>query len=110
MKTQTLNFSRALVMACATLAVTIGITVLPMQHAVAQTRALPDFTDLVEQVGPSVVNIRTLERVVQRQQQGASPADEEMLCLAKHLGPTAPNKKKSNPVVWALALSCPPMA
>ncbi|QLQ01394.1 MAG: DegQ family serine endoprotease [Burkholderiaceae bacterium] len=26
-------------------------------------RALPDFTDLVEQVGPSVVNIRTLEKV-----------------------------------------------
>jgi serine protease Do len=30
--------------------------------AAAQARALPDFTDLVEQVGPSVVNIRTLEK------------------------------------------------
>jgi serine protease Do len=28
----------------------------------AQVRALPDFTELAEQVGPSVVNIRTLER------------------------------------------------
>lgn len=32
----------------------------PQQQAV---RVLPDFTDLVEQVGPSVVNIRTIERV-----------------------------------------------
>lgn len=30
--------------------------------AVAQGRALPDFTDLAEQIGPSVVNIRTLDR------------------------------------------------
>jgi serine protease Do len=30
--------------------------------AAAQARELPDFTDLVEKVGPSVVNIRTLER------------------------------------------------
>jgi serine protease Do len=35
----------------------------PAAPAVAQAmRTLPDFTDLVEQVGPSVVNIRTLER------------------------------------------------
>jgi len=33
------------------------------QAALAQTRVeLPDFTELVERVGPSVVNIRTLER------------------------------------------------
>ena len=30
--------------------------------AQAQARALPDFTDLVEQAGPSVVNIRTTEK------------------------------------------------
>ena len=34
--------------------------------AAAQARALPDFTDLVEQVGPSVVNIRTTEKVTAR--------------------------------------------
>ncbi len=33
----------------------------PAAHAQA-VRGLPDFTELVEQVGPSVVNIRTLER------------------------------------------------
>lgn len=31
--------------------------------AVAQTRELPDFADLVERTGPAVVNIRTSERV-----------------------------------------------
>ena len=35
---------------------------LPPTPAVAQVRALPDFTDLVEQAGPSVVNIRTIEK------------------------------------------------
>src|SRR5690242_14343249 len=46
------------------IALAIGGTValMPAKPVVAQSRALPDFTDLVEQVGPSVVNIRTLER------------------------------------------------
>ena len=39
-------------------------------RALAQARALPDFTDLVEQVGPSVVNIRTLEKVPSRARPG----------------------------------------
>jgi len=49
----------------------------PVQSAIAQARALPDFTDLVEQVGPSVVNIRTLEKVSSRAAAGG-PSDEEM--------------------------------
>ena len=97
MKHQTLNLSRALVIACATLVGSIGITLLPMQQALAQSRALPDFTDLVEQVGPSVVNIRTLERVVQRTQQGASPADEEMLEFFKRFGLPMPNVPRQAP-------------
>lgn len=40
----------------------LGVTPARAQPAAA-ARALPDFTDLVEQVGPSVVNIRTLEKV-----------------------------------------------
>ncbi|HYP84751.1 DegQ family serine endoprotease [Variovorax sp.] len=47
----------------------------PAAPASAQVRALPDFTDLVDQVGPSVVNIRTIERVTQR---GNPEMDEEM--------------------------------
>ena len=51
------------------------------QPAVAVARGLPDFTDLVEQVGPAVVNIRTTERTRggQRGGGGAGPEmDEEM--------------------------------
>ncbi|MEJ8820854.1 DegQ family serine endoprotease [Variovorax humicola] len=58
------------------LAGTASATFLPVTAAQAQTRTLPDFTDLVDQVGPSVVNIRTIEKVAQR---GSSPEmDEEM--------------------------------
>ena len=39
-----------------------ALSLLPTQALMAQTRSLPDFTDLVETVGPSVVNIRTLEK------------------------------------------------
>ncbi len=58
---------KCLVMTCATTAV-LGVTAMvPLaallpQPAQAQTVALPDFTELVERVGPSVVNIRTTER------------------------------------------------
>jgi serine protease Do len=43
-------------------------------------RGLPDFTDLVEQVGPSVVNIRTLERSSSSRSggSGSSPQEEEL--------------------------------
>ena len=51
--------------------------VLPMQSAWAQTsggvRTLPDFTDLVETVGPSVVNIRTIDKVAANPVAGANP-------------------------------------
>ena len=64
------------------IAVTLSLGVLtlgvPWNTAQAQNRALPDFTDLVEQVGPSVVNIRTVERVVARSNGGGESPDEEM--------------------------------
>ncbi len=44
------------------LALAAAVALIPAGPALAQARALPDFTDLVEQVGPSVVNIRTIER------------------------------------------------
>ncbi len=43
----------------------------------AVVRGLPDFTELVEQVGPSVVNIRTLEKAAARRAQ-TGPTEEEM--------------------------------
>jgi serine protease Do len=69
---------------------------IPIQNAAAQTRTLPDFTDLVEQVGPSVVNIRTTEKVVQRGAQGA-PGEEEMLEFFKRFGIPIPNIPRQAP-------------
>ena len=66
---------RSGLLACA-LALTAGAAFLPVEPAHAQTRTLPDFTDLVDQVGPSVVNIRTVEKVAQRG--GNGEMDEEM--------------------------------
>jgi len=58
----------------------------------AQTRALPDFTELVEQVGPSVVNIRTLEKVVPRANTGPEGnMDQEMLDFLRRFGFPVPN-------------------
>lgn len=51
-------------------------------------RGLPDFTELVEQVGPSVVNIRTLERV--SADAGPGGADEQMLEFFKRFGIPVP--------------------
>ncbi|MBH1962855.1 MAG: DegQ family serine endoprotease [Comamonadaceae bacterium] len=44
----------------------------------ASVRGLPDFTDLVEQVGPAVVNIRTMERVRAGSDGAGGPMEEEM--------------------------------
>ncbi|EYC50797.1 serine peptidase [Hylemonella gracilis str. Niagara R] len=54
-------------------------------HAQAQSRGLPDFTDLVEQVGPSVVNIRTLEKV-STARGGMNGMDEETLEFFRRFG------------------------
>ena len=51
-------------------------------------RGLPDFTELVEQVGPSVVNIRTTEKVGARS--STSGMDEEMLEFFKRFGIPVP--------------------
>ena len=48
-------------------------------------RGLPDFTDLVDLVGPSVVNIRTLERA-SVPEEGASGTDEQMLEFFRRFG------------------------
>lgn len=59
------------------------------QPQAAAARGLPDFTDLVEQVGPSVVNIRTLEKVSARG--GLNGMDEEMQEFFKRFGVPLPN-------------------
>jgi len=52
-------------------------------------RGLPDFTELVEQVGPSVVNIRTLEKV--DGDANADGPDEDMLEFFRRFGVPIPN-------------------
>jgi len=72
------------------LVATLSTLVLPVGTATAQVRALPDFTDLVEQVGPSVVNIRTIEKVSARQGEGGG-IDQNMLEFFKRFGLPIPN-------------------
>ena len=62
----------------------------PLQPAMAQARVLPDFPDLVDQVGPSVVNIRTLEKVATRSAQGGQ-GDEDMIEFFRRFGIPMPN-------------------
>ena len=76
------------------LTLTAAVTTVLPGPGLAQTRTLPDFTDLVEQVGPSVVNIRTLEKVSARTGSGG---DEEMLEFFKRFGLPMPNAPRQAP-------------
>jgi serine protease Do len=85
-------------MAASLMAVAAVGTVLPVTPLWAQSRVLPDFTDLVEQVGPAVVNIRTLEKVKAADTAGV---DEQMLEFFKRFGipvpPNLPRSPRQNP-------------
>ncbi len=63
----------------------------------AQIRGLPDFTELVDQVGPSVVNIRTMEKATSRG--GNSPETDEDIqeLLRKFFGDRMPGGPKADP-------------
>ena len=83
-------------MLVAVLAATTTLILTPAAPVAAQTRVLPDFTDLVEQVGPSVVNIRTLEKASPRQ--GLAPGmDEDMLEFFRRYGLPMPNVPRQMP-------------
>ncbi|MGS0753465.1 Do family serine endopeptidase [Roseateles sp. GG27B] len=88
----TVRWSRALLSA-AVLSTSLGL--LPgVGHA--QARDLPDFTELVERVGPSVVNIRTSERV--KSNPAASPEiDEQMQEFLRRFGIPMPNQRPGGP-------------
>ncbi len=51
---------------------TLGLA--PVQAAAASVAGLPDFTDMVDKVGPAVVNIRTTERL----RDTGQPGEDEM--------------------------------
>jgi serine protease Do len=92
--------SNSLLSWLAAVALSVSSLLVPMASAKAQTRTLPDFTDLVEQVGPSVVNIRTLEKVSARSAQGGSGMDQDMLEFFRRFGvpiPNMPNQPRQAP-------------
>ena len=84
---------------------------LPLQSAWAQSsgasRTLPDFTDLVEIVGPSVVNIRTIDKVAVNPVAGPNPnnggpnsggpSDEELQELFRRFFGMPPPGKPGTP-------------
>ncbi|MFV0679664.1 DegQ family serine endoprotease [Ottowia sp.] len=59
-------------------------------------RGLPDFTDLVEQVGPSVVNIRTVERVRSGSFEG-SMDEEAQEFFRRFFGVPLPDMPRQSP-------------
>ena len=62
----------------AAMALALAGSLLPMAGAAQGRGELPDFTELVERVGPSVVNIRTLERPGRANAPGGSGVDPSM--------------------------------
>ena len=80
----------ALIIATSSLAVLPGCA-LAAPVAAPLVTGLPDFTDLIDKVGPAVVNIRTTEKVRQGQGGGAGGQDEEMQeFLRRFFGAPAP--------------------
>jgi serine protease Do len=99
-----LNRSVSLGVICTALWAT-GLTAVLVPPASAQAvRGLPDFTELVEQVGPSVVNIRTLEKAAPRDVQSSEPDAEMQEFFRRFFGvpmptpnsPNAPRQKRPN--------------
>ncbi len=89
-----------LLLAAALFAAALGASTSLVGSAHAQSapsvRGLPDFTDLVDQVGPSVVNIRTLERAGAEGSGGST--DEQMLEFFKRFGiPVPPGMSPRTP-------------
>ncbi len=73
-----------------------GVALVPSSLAVAQVRGLPDFTELVEQVGPSVVNIRTSEKVTARAGSD-NGMDEQMQEFFRRFGIPMPDVPRQAP-------------
>ncbi|MDP4614408.1 MAG: DegQ family serine endoprotease [Limnohabitans sp.] len=67
------------------------------QAPAAMVRGLPDFTELVEQVGPSVVNIRTLEKARPSTPGAAGPDEEMQELFRRFFGVPMPNAPRQGP-------------
>ncbi len=82
----------AMVLSAATL--TVVLTALPITSH-AQRGSLPDFTELVENTGPAVVNIRTTEKV--RPAANSAEMNDLLQELQRRFGMPAPNQRRGNP-------------
>jgi len=81
-------------LACAALALSFSVLATVMPAPVA-AQGLPDFTDLVEKVGPAVVNIRTTERGRTARGGSGNEQDDEMAELFRRFfgQPNRPNPR-----------------
>jgi serine protease Do len=66
----------------------------PVLAAPAAVAGLPDFADMVEKVGPAVVNIRTTERLRSGREQGMSEDDDMQEFFRRFFGGQAPNQRR----------------
>jgi serine protease Do len=85
-----------------TSALIVGFVSVPSAAVMAQTsaplvRGLPDFTDLVDQVGPSVVNIRTLEKVRSNPSAESTPDEEMQELFRRFFGVPMPSVPRQAP-------------
>lgn len=70
---------------------------IPVGRVVAQNVMLPDFSQLVEQVGPSVVNIRTTEKI-KVTAPGTNFSDDQMLEFFRRFGLPMPPGFAPSPI------------
>ncbi|MEH0165244.1 Do family serine endopeptidase [Paucibacter sp. JuS9] len=83
-----------LAMALSAATLTVVLTALPITSH-AQRGSLPDFTELVENTGPAVVNIRTTEKV--RPAANSAEMNDLLQELQRRFGMPAPNQRRGNP-------------
>ena len=92
MKPRQESLPQRLLLAMMALCIAAAASALP---PAAHAQSLPDFSELVEKVGPAVVNIRTTERRNARGGAGAAPSaepDEDMLEFFRRFGLPMPNR------------------
>ena len=96
------TWTRTAASACMATAIMVGWAMVPASAALAQApaamvRGLPDFTELVEQVGPSVVNIRTLEKARPGTPGAAGPDEDMQELFRRFFGVPMPNAPRQGP-------------
>lgn len=84
-------------LACGAVALTTLPSSIWAQPGTAVVRGLPDFTELVEQVGPSVVNIRTIEKSRDGGSGLGGAPDEQMLEFFRRFGVPIPPGAQRGP-------------